>query len=146
MDLFTDMNAQIAQFPLWLQWWLTWMQTVLILLPFVFIKRREAQVLIVAQILNFAVGGWVYVVEGYQVTKLFGLGHVFWTVAYGYFLRRLWTGQADIQARPFYRAWLYTAMVTLTISLPVDAYDLAKYAGGMRAPMVEYYGGAAPGA
>jgi hypothetical protein len=141
MDAVTAMNEQIAQFPIWLQHWLTWMQIVLIVLPFLFIKHREAQVLIAAQVLNFAVGGVVYAMEENQITKLFGLGHIFWAGAYGYFLYRIWTRKADIQSRPYFRAWLYTAIITLTISLPFDAYDLAKYAGGMRQPMVEYYQG-----
>ena len=139
MDAITAMNEQIALFPLWLQYWLTWMQTILIVLPFIFIKRREAQVLIVAQVLNFIVGGIVYAAEGNQITKLFGLGHIFWAGAYAYFLFRLWTQTADLQSRPYYRAWVYTATITLTISLPLDAYDLAKYASGLRQPMVEYY-------
>jgi len=139
MDAITTMNEQISQFPAWLQYWLTWMQTILIVLPFVFIKRREAQILIVAQVLNFAVGGIVYTAEGNQITKLFGLGHLFWAGAYIYFLYRLWAQKVDLQSRPYYRAWFYTATLTLTISLPLDAYDLTKYAGGMRQPMVEYY-------
>ncbi len=139
MDAFNEMNAQIAQFPVWLQWWLTWMQTLLILLPFVFIKRREAQVLIVAQVLNFSVGFYIYTLQGNMITKLFGLGHIFWAVAFGYFLYRIYTGKAETDGRPYFRVWLYVATVTLATSLIFDVYDTIQYIGGTREPMVEYY-------
>lgn len=141
MDAFNGMNAQIAQFPQWLQWWLTWMQTLLILLPFVFIKRREAQVLMAAQVLNFALGFYVYTAQGNMITKLFGLGHVFWAVAFVYFVHRIATGQAETHGRPYFRAWLYTATATLAISRVFDTYDLIQYIGGTREPMAEYYAG-----
>ncbi|AWZ02103.1 hypothetical protein RHODOSMS8_02587 [Rhodobiaceae bacterium] len=139
MDMFNEMNAQIAQFPQWLQWWLTWMQTLLILLPFFFIKRREAQVLIAAQVLNFALGFYIYTAQGNMITKLFGLGHVFWAFAFAYFVYRIFTSKAETDGRPYFRAWLYTATVTLAISLVFDTYDLIQYIGGTREPMVEYY-------
>ena len=41
--------------------------------------------------------------------------------------------------RPYFRAWLYAATVTLAISLVFDTYDLIQYIGGTREPMVEYY-------
>ncbi len=134
-----DMMAQIEVFPVWLQWWLRWMQVVLILLPLVFIRYREAQLLIVAQVLNFIVGYAVFQWEGQQVTKLFGLGHVFWAVAYIVILLRWRRGAIDISGRPFYAAWLVVAMATLTVSLPLDAYDLYQYANGLRMPMSDYY-------
>jgi len=139
MDIFNEMNAQIAQFPIWLQWWLTWMQTLLILLPFLFIKRPEAQALIAAQVLNFALGFYVYVAQGYMITKLFGLGHIFWAVAFVYIVHRIFTGKAETEGRPYFRTWLYVASLTLAISLVFDTYDLIQYAGGMHDPMVEYY-------
>ncbi|MEQ9520722.1 MAG: hypothetical protein RLN89_14930 [Parvibaculum sp.] len=139
VDLFVDLNAQIGQFPHWLQYWLTWMQTTLILVPFFFWKYHEARIWILAQLLNFLLGGMVYAAEGLQITKLFGLGHIFWAAAYVYILLRLLKRQIDLTGKPFYRAWLYIALATLTISLPLDAYDLAQYALGTRQPMVEYY-------
>jgi hypothetical protein len=139
MDTFNEMNAQVAQFPIWLQWWLTWMQTLLILLPFLFIMRREAQALLAAQVLNFALGFYIYSAQGNMVTKLFGLGHIFWAFALAYIIHRIITGKAETEGRPYFRAWLYTASVTLTISLVFDTYDIIQYVGGMRDPMVEYY-------
>lgn len=139
MDMFNEMNAQIAQFPQWLQWWLTWMQTLLILLPFLFIKRREAQVLIAAQVLNFALGLYIYTAQGNLITKLFGLGHIFWAVAFAYFVHRIFTGKAETDGRPYFRTWLYAATATLAISLVFDTYDLIQYMTGTREPMVEYY-------
>ena len=75
--MFGDVMAQAEAFPQWLQWWLRWMQIMLILLPIFFIRYREAQILLWAQVMNFAVGAGVVLWEGGQVTKLFGLGHVF---------------------------------------------------------------------
>lgn len=134
-----EMMAQFEVFPLWVQWWLRWMQLVLIVLPVFFIRRREAQILLVAQVLNFVVGYGVVVWEGGHVTKLFGLGHVFWAVAFVLIGWRWAQGRIDLAGRPLYRAWLAIAMVTLAISLPLDAYDLVQYANGLRMPMSEYY-------
>ncbi len=134
-----DIIGQIEAFPVWLQWWLRWMQVLLILVPFFFIRRREAQILLVAQVLNFGVGFLVLQWDGGYVTKLFGLGHVFWAIAYVWIAWRWRDGLIDWEGRPLYRAWIVAAMITLTISLPLDAYDLVQYANGMRTPMVEYY-------
>ncbi len=134
-----DVMAQVEAFPQWLQWWLRWMQVMLILLPLLFIRYREAQYILIAQVLNFAVGTAVVIWEGGQVTKLFGLGHVFWGVAFVLILMRWRAGVIDFTGRPLYRAWLTAAMITLSISLPFDAYDLFQYANGLRMPMTEYY-------
>lgn len=138
-----ELNEQIAQFPEWIQRWLVWMQFVLIVCPILFFKFREAQVIIIAQLFNFAVGAIVVILQNYQVTKLFGLGHVFWAVAFVYILQR-WKKE-DLQLHGFglyakaYRIWLPVATLTLAVSLVFDTYDLVMYATGMRMPMVEYY-------
>ncbi len=138
-----ELNEQIAQFPIWIQRWLLWMQTMLIVCPVLFFKFREAQAIIVAQILNFAVGAVVVVLQNYQVTKLFGLGHIFWAVAFVYILMRWKQGEVKLGGPGIYNLayslWLPVAMLTLAISLVFDSYDLAMYAGGLRMPMVEYY-------
>jgi len=45
--MLSEMLTQIETFPLWLQLWLNWMQFILILMPVIFINRREAQIILV---------------------------------------------------------------------------------------------------
>lgn len=138
-----ELNEQIAQFPMWIQRWLIWMQFILIICPILFIKFREARAIVIAQLLNFALGAIVVVLQDYQVTKLFGLGHIFWAVAFVYILQRWKKGNVQLSGIGFYamayRVWLPVAMLTLAISLVFDSYDLVMYATGMRMPMIEYY-------
>ncbi|PCJ24041.1 MAG: hypothetical protein COA96_10550 [SAR86 cluster bacterium] len=141
--MLAEINEQIAQFPTWIQRWLVWMQFILIVCPVLFIKFREAQALVVAQVFNFAVGAVVVILQNYQVTKLFGLGHVFWAVAFVYILRRWLKGKIKLQGFDAYNlayvVWLPTAMLTLVVSLVFDGYDLVAYANGLRMPLIEYY-------
>jgi len=85
------------------------------------------------------VAAYVLSVQDYQITKLFGLGHVFWVLAYLAILARYLRKKIEFEGRALYSGWLLVAMLTMTVSLPLDAYDLFVYWQGMRLPIVEYY-------
>ncbi len=107
--------------------WLTWMQIVLILLPFLFIYYRAARMMILAQIVNFIIATVVFMAEGNQVTRLFGLGHIAWAYPMILFYR-------DIRSEFWkpYRVYAAIAAVTIAISLVMDVRDTALWIGGDR--------------
>jgi len=107
--------------------WLTWMQVVLIALPLLFIYYRAARMMILAQVINFAIATIVFMAEGNQVTRLFGLGHIAWVYPMILFYRdihsELWTP---------YRVYAALAAATIAISLVMDVRDTALWIGGDR--------------
>jgi hypothetical protein len=98
---------------------------------------------VIALLLNFAAGAIVVILQDYQVTKLFGLGHVFWAFAFVCILQRWQKGNVQFSKVGLYamayKGWLPLAILTLTTTLVFDSYDLVMYATGMRMTMVEYY-------
>lgn len=107
--------------------WATWMQIALMALPLLFIWYHAARMLILAQLVNFAVAFAVFVAEGDQVTRLFGLGHAAWAVPMVLFARDLYT---DKWAP--YRIYAGVAALTIAISLAFDVRDVALWIGGDR--------------
>ncbi|MGD1933734.1 MAG: hypothetical protein ACFB0Z_04355 [Candidatus Phaeomarinobacter sp.] len=107
--------------------WLTWMQVVLILLPFLFVYYRAARMMILAQIVNFVIATIVFMAEGNQVTRLFGLGHIAWVYPMILFYR-------DIRSDHWkpYRVYAAIAAATIAISLVMDVRDTALWIGGDR--------------
>ena len=92
-----------------------------------------------SKILNFAADAAVFVVQNGTLTKLFGLGHLFWAVAFIWLVMKWKKGKVNFTYRPFYRIWLAAAMVTLAISLPLDAHNVISYLNGTTAPLPNYY-------
>ncbi|GAA6157172.1 hypothetical protein NBRC116588_26450 [Pyruvatibacter sp. HU-CL02332] len=107
--------------------WLTWMQIVLIALPFVFIYYRAARMMILAQLVNFLIATVVFMAEGNQVTRLFGLGHVAWVYPMILYYK-------DIHSEYWkpYRVYAAIAAATIAISLVMDVRDVALWVGGDR--------------
>ncbi len=112
--------------------WLMWMQIVLFLLPILFLKYTAPRYLLLAQVLNTLAAYLVFVAEGHQVTKLFGIGHFFW-------LLPLWMFARDIRINKYsliYRSFAAIAAITLVISLVFDIRDTAQWLAGDRASIL----------
>jgi len=107
--------------------WLTWMQIVLFAMPILFIKHKPARILIIAQLLNTLVAYLVFVLEGDQVTKLFGLGHFFWILPLWYLARDIKSEKSKV-----YRYYAGVATITIIISLIFDVRDTALWVMGDR--------------
>lgn len=108
--------------------WLTWMQIVLIALPFVFIYYRAARMMILAQLVNFLIATIVFMAEGNQVTRLFGLGHIAWVYPMILYYK-------DIRSELWkpYRVYAAIAAATIAVSLVMDVRDIALWISGDRA-------------
>ncbi|MCG8606113.1 hypothetical protein MJD09_14125, partial [bacterium] len=107
--------------------WVIWMQFILFLAPLFFLKWAAARWLVVAQLVNIAVAYAVFVAQGDQVTRLFGLGHFAWIVP-------LWFLAADVRSDNWivYRLFAGAAAATILISLVLDTRDIALWLGGDR--------------
>ncbi len=128
MESFQLMMAAGNYLPTHLGPWLTWMQVVLFLLPFAFVRHVAPRYLLLAQVLNTLTAYGVFVAEGHQVTRLFGLGHFFW-------LWPLWLMVRDVRSSVtprLYRSYAAVAALTISISLVFDVRDTALWILGDR--------------
>ena len=111
-----------------LQPWLLWMQLSLFAAPLFFIKYVAPRYLILAQVINTLVAYAVFVGEGHQVTKLFGIGHFVW-------LWPLWLFVRDVRNRygsTVYRTYAWIVILTISVSLVFDIRDTSLWIMGDR--------------
>ncbi len=111
--------------------WMYWMQLVLFVGPVVFIGFDSARYLLAAQVLNAITGLIVFLKDGTTVSRLFGVGHVFWLIP-------LWFLAQDVGSDQWavYRGYAAVAAVTIVISLIFDARDVALWVRGDRASIL----------
>ncbi len=128
MESWQLMMAAGDSLPAHVKPWTMWMQIVLFLGPILFLRYRSAQLLIGAQILNTAVAFAVFVWEGHEVTRLFGLGHFLWLVPAAFFVRDLRQGEAS----KLYLGFAAVALATISISLLFDTRDTVLWLLGDR--------------
>lgn len=107
--------------------WAQWMQLTLFLLPVAFLKYWPPRILLLTQVANMVTAVGVFAWEGNQVTRLFGVGHVFWLIPL-YLLARDWSRQKS----RLYRGFIAVAVATMTVSLIFDARDAALWLMGDR--------------
>ena len=128
MDALNEMLAAGQYLPEHVVWWVTWMQVVLIFAPLLLVMYRTPRYLIAAQCLNFGIAYLVFVYEGNQVTRLYGLGHLFWIWPMIYFVK-------DIQSKDLnlvYRIYAVLAALTIAIRLMFDIRDYLLWVLGDR--------------
>ncbi len=114
------------------KYWTYWMQGILFLAPLLFIKHTAARLLILAQLLNTLVAYGVFIWEGNQVTKLFGVGHFLWLWPALYLYRDC----RNTTSTQLYRGFALCALITIAISLVFDTRDTAQWLLGDRASVL----------
>jgi hypothetical protein len=127
-------DEAIRQQPEWVQIWLNIMAVVIIgtvvVLLFSRATRRDALIMLVANVANAFAVLWMFGELGY--VRLLGLPHIIiWTPLVVYLWRRL--GDPGIVA-PF-RQVILLFIATVIISLAFDYTDTARYLLGERAPL-----------
>lgn len=107
--------------------WTHWMQAVLIVAPFAFVRHAPARWLILAQCVNIVIGYCVFIAEGNSVTKIFGIGHLAWIFPLLMLIK-------DIRPdKPIpYKIFATAAAATICISLVFDVRDTAQWIMGER--------------
>ena len=127
MDNFEAMMAAGDFLPAHVKPWAMWMQIALMLGPILFVRYAAARWLLGAQVVNFLIAYGVFVAEGNEVTRLFGLGHVAWILP-------LWLLARDTQTDKWlpYRIYAGVAALTICISLVFDVRDIYLWLEGDR--------------
>ena len=128
-------DQAMATQPAWVQYWVTWMAVAIVgtfvLLLFSKATRRDAIIILLANVAVYFVMMWLYEKVGF--VRLLGIVHiVFWTPLAVYLWLRL---KDDAITAPF-RQIIWIFLATILASLAFDFADVARYMFGERASMV----------
>ena len=123
----------ITMAPLWVQYWLIWMQVAIIgsFLVLLFYRgtRKDALFIFLSTVAAIIIVEILYAQLGY--VRLLGLAHIFWIPLVIYFTGRLHRTDMPVPARVAMAVFTLTA----TLSLVFDVSDVIRYALGERAIM-----------
>jgi hypothetical protein len=111
--------------------WLYWMSFAIIITPLVLVcskaTRRDAAIVLLANIAMLVGMGWFYELMGY--VRLLGIVHVIlWTPLFIYLFLRAKNGEMPLPCRLV--MWMFVA--TLAVSLVFDYTDTIRYILGER--------------
>lgn len=111
--------------------WVAWVGLLMLanmITPLFFIETLEAQVVLGAMMAGAAIQMSIFRMKGF--VRLLGIGHILWIpmviwLAIGFNPERL--------ASPF-GLWVATVVILNSVSLLIDAADVARYINGERTP------------
>jgi hypothetical protein len=113
--------------------WKPWLLTLLfanMILPWFYISRLEAQVILGVALLNGATFVVLTAISGF--TRLIWLAHVYW-IPLVYFL---WSRLDRIPCDDIYGFWIRAVIVVNALALVHDATNVIRYLAGDRSEMV----------
>lgn len=128
LELINNYEADLANAPQWVRYWLDFMGFVMILsIPFSFV-RREAIWVLVAFIAIQPLGVLFYSIWGFQ--KILGASHLLPWIPLAIYL---WTRRARWQVRQTWSGkWLAVVFCTICVSLVFDITDTVRFLLGHR--------------
>jgi hypothetical protein len=113
--------------------WVAWvglMGLLNMMVPFAFLGTREAQAAIGAIVVGMVIQTAIFARLGF--VRLIGLGHILWIPLVVWFVYRL--SQEAIDS-PF-EYWMAATVAVNSVSLVIDAVDVARFALGERVPTI----------
>jgi hypothetical protein len=126
---FSDIQAQLDTLPLWLRLWFGWMGLVILVAPFVFLRRRQGRVAAAFSIVFLVIQ--LPLLHSVGLTNLLALPHLlFWVPLLVYLGRELRDRRVPI--RSAIGAWMSVTVVTLIVTLVVDLRDFGRWLAGER--------------
>ncbi len=131
MRAFIKFNKGMMKMPFHWQLWLVLLLTVNLIVPFFYIDRVEAQVVIAVLVASFVLSTILTSRVGF--TRLLGLGHILWVPLLWF----LWTHLEQNPPDDFFGIWIRTLMTLNAMSLVIDAVDVIRYIAGDRAETVK---------
>ena len=131
MNSFIKFNQGLLQSPLRVQLWVMLLLAANLAAPLFFLGSLEAQLVLVALAASMALMTILTGLVGY--TRLLGLGHIFWIPLVVW----LWSRLGQIPADDAFGVWVRVLIALDTVSLLIDALEVARYAAGDRAETVE---------
>ncbi len=127
---FIGFNKAILAMPKSWQVWMVLLVSVNLVLPFFFLGTPEAIVVLVGVIASLFIMTTLF--SKFRFVRLLGLGHIPWLFTVPWLGLQL--GQT-MESDPFYY-WLLSVIVLDSISLVIDAVDVARYWMGERQPTI----------
>ncbi len=127
---FIGFNKAILAMPKPWQVWMVLLVSVNLVLPFFFLGTPEAIVVLVGVIASLFIMTTLF--SKFRFVRLLGLGHIPWLFTVPWLGLQL--GQT-MESGPFYY-WLLSVIVLDSISLVIDAVDVARYWMGDRQPTI----------
>ena len=131
MRAFMKFNKGMMKMPFHWQLWLVLLLTVNLIVPFFYIDRVEAQVVLAVLVASFVLSTILTARVGF--TRLLGLGHILWVPLLWF----LWTHLDQNPPDDFFGIWIRTLMTLNAMSLVIDAIDVIRYIAGDRAETVK---------
>ncbi len=131
IDGIVKFNRAVFKMPLEWRMWLMLLMAVNLIVPFFFIDRIEARVVLVTMILSAAL--MMALTGKFGFARILGLGHVLWIPLIFYLWTRLGQHGPD---EPF-GIWIRFLMVVNAVSVVIDVVDVVRYVRGDRAETVK---------
>ena len=131
MKSFIKFNKGMMRMPIYWQLWLLLLVAVNVVIPFLFVGRLEAQVVLGTMIVNVILMTLLTGLTGFS--RLLGLGHSPWFLL----LYFLWAQLEQIPAGDFFGIWIRALIVLNALSLVMDTVDVIRYLRGEREETVQ---------
>lgn len=124
-------NRAVFQLPIPWRVWLMLLMAVNMIVPFFFLDRIEARVVLITMIVSATL--MMAMTGKFGFTRILGLGHVLWIPLLLY----LWTTLGEHPADEPFGLWIRLVMVLNSLSLVIDTVDVMRYIRGDRAETVQ---------
>ncbi len=125
-----DFMQGLRKLPILIQLWLMILGMCNMMFPLFYINHVEAQVMLIATVLGFAIGVIMYKTQG--MTRLMGLMHTPWFIAIYFLLRNF----SNIGFDDLFGIWMGVALLLTCISLIIDVVDTIRYIAGNRESII----------
>ena len=126
IDLMQNFLTQLQEMPLWVQIWVTWLGLINTLsVAFLFSRSRtEIRWTLLAWIVAFTTLMAIFALQGQEMSRLMGLGHIIaWTPLVIY----LWRRRGEIYLTYSSGVYLHLLFLTNLISLMFDYVDFVRF-------------------
>ena len=127
---FMKFNRGMLKFPIQWQLFLVPMVVVNAVAPLFFLQHIEAQIVLGAFLVSFAL--MVYLTGRFGFTRILGLGHILWIPM----LILLFPALGNGSSNDAFGIWIRTLFVINVISLAIDAVDVTRFIAGERAETI----------
>ena len=131
IDGIVEFNRAVFKMPIPWRIWMMLLMAVNLIVPFFFLDRIEAWVVLVTMIVSAAL--MMAMTGKFGFTRILGLGHVLWIPLVFY----LWTRLGEHPAGEPFGLWVRLVMVLNSVSLIIDIVDVVRYVRGDRAMTIQ---------
>jgi len=131
IDGIVKFNRAVFKMPIGWCMWLMLLMAVNLIVPFFFLDRIEAWVVLVTMIISATL--MMAMTGRFGFTRILGLGHVLWIPLVFY----LWTSLGEHPADEPFGLWIRLVMVLTSLSLVLDTVDVMRDIRGDRAETVQ---------